>query len=142
MIHTLGYARYTPTTLVEHLVSLGVDVLVDVRYSPSSRRPGFSQAPLARRLNNRGVDYLHFRELGAPKHLRELLKGMGDYDLFFSQYKLHLHEHHDLLAELAARGRVQRVALMCLESDPAACHRHILAEALKRDWPDLQIAVA
>jgi len=28
---------------------------------------------------------------------------------------------------------------MCLEADPAACHRRVVAEALRRREPDLEV---
>lgn len=46
MIYTLGYQRHTPDTLSALLDSLRVESLIDVRSSPSSRKPGFSRKAL------------------------------------------------------------------------------------------------
>ena len=40
---------------------------------------------------------------------------------------------------LLVQGTAPRTALLCLESDPAACHRRIVAEALRRRRPDLRV---
>lgn len=142
MLVTVGYGGFSPSTFVEHLLDLGVETLVDVRYSPVSRRPGFSKGALASRLESSGIRYVHLKDLGAPKPLRELLAGMGDYPLFFSQYRYHAEQQHGALEQVALLGECQRVALMCLEVDPLLCHRHVIAELLSRQWPQLDIKVA
>src|SRR3989304_1954407 len=97
MIHTIGYAGHSPDSFAERLQRLHIDTLIDVRYSPISRRRGFSKSALARKLEEHGIGYVHLKDLGAPKALRELLAGMRDYALFFSQYRHHAEKQEEAL---------------------------------------------
>lgn len=40
MIYTVGYQRHTQETLIALMDSLRIDLLIDVRSSPNSRKPG------------------------------------------------------------------------------------------------------
>lgn len=47
-----------------------VDVLVDVRLTPLSRKPGLSKLRLSDALNAARVEYLHLPALGKPRENR------------------------------------------------------------------------
>ena len=59
-IYTLGYARWTVEAVQAKVEDLDA-VLVDVRQSPQSSKPGFSRSDLQARLDNR---YVHFPAFG------------------------------------------------------------------------------
>ena len=46
------------------------------------------------------------------------------------QYRVHLDAQPDLDELAAELPRAPRTALMCLEADPADCHRRVIAETL------------
>lgn len=68
---TVGYEGRTAGELVVTLAEAGVDVLVDVRLTPLSRKPGLSKRQLADALAAAGVEYVHLPALGNPKDNRE-----------------------------------------------------------------------
>jgi hypothetical protein len=45
----------------------------------------------------------------------------------------------DALAAELASGGAPRTALLCLEEDPAVCHRSVLVEALRERRPELAV---
>jgi uncharacterized protein (DUF488 family) len=118
-----------------------VQLLVDVRESPRSRKPGFAGAALARRLAARGIDYLHLRELGAPPALREELRRTGDIAAFLAAYAAHLEQQAEALQRLASLAATATVAVMCLETDPSRCHRSVVARYLRERWPAVEVVV-
>lgn len=131
---TIGYAQATPAGLVATLEAAGVDLLVDVRAVAASRRPGFAKGALAAVLRQAGIDYHHLRGLGTPAPGREAARA-GRLDAFERIFRAHLagvEAQADLaeLEDLIRAGR--RVCLLCLEADPAHCHRSIVAEELQR----------
>jgi len=128
-LYTIGYERATPAELVETLLGAGVDIVVDVREAPVSRRPGFSRRALAATLAEAGIGYQHEGGLGAPKPLRDRVRRDGDLEGFFEAYRAHLAARRVLLGQLA-RGIRGCAALLCLEADPRQCHRLLVAEAL------------
>ena len=77
-LHTLGYSGFIPETFVAKLQSAGIEVLIDVRRNPVSRKKGFSKASLAEFLTDRGIEYVHLPALGVPESLREELREGGD----------------------------------------------------------------
>ncbi len=128
-LFTLGYEKLSVGEFIELLRAAGIDVLVDVRDSPWSRKPGFSRKPLERALAAAGIEYIHAKFAGNPKHLRESAKSP---EVALARYGRHLDENPAILDEFSAlvaelHGRGERVCITCLERDPKDCHRGILA---------------
>ena len=136
-IWTIGYEDATVPRLQDALRDAGVELLVDVRAVASSRRPGFAKTRLAANVGEIGIDYLHLRGLGTPAEGRAAARA-GRHDEMKSIFHAHMEtaeaqaELHEL-AELVRSGR--RVCLLCLEADPAHCHRTLVAEALRELVP-------
>lgn len=136
---SVGYEGRDADELIEFLRSSHVDVLVDVRLNPISRKPGLSKTKLAEALRARGMEYIHFRELGNPKDNRDAFRA-GE-EAAFARFR---HLLRDEQAERAL-GHVSElldhevVALLCFEHDHAACHRGLVAEALAEKVPALSI---
>lgn len=131
-IATIGYEAATVRSFLDALRHEDVDLLVDVRAVASSRRPGFAKTRLAANLAEAGIEYLHLRGLGTPADGRAAARA-GRHDEMRRIYLGHLatpgaRADLDALAGLVRSGR--RVCLLCLEADPAHCHRTLVATAL------------
>lgn len=129
---TIGYQESTLAAVVAALRDAGVELLVDVRAVPASRRPGFSKRQLAAGLAEAGIGYLHLRALGTPAEGRQAARE-GRHGRMREIYAAHLatleaQAELDELCRLVAGGR--RACLLCLERDPAHCHRSLIADAL------------
>jgi uncharacterized protein (DUF488 family) len=137
---TIGYERLLPPELLNELQQAGVERLIDVRFRPQSRRPGMSKTRLGVLLGEHGIAYEHRRELGTPADLRFLFHS-GRVEEGRAGFRRHVEETaSQVLDELAAElDRGPRTALMCLEADPAGCHRRVVAEALRERRPDLAV---
>jgi uncharacterized protein (DUF488 family) len=137
---TIGYERLLPPELVAELEAAGVERVLDVRYRPQSRRPGMSKTRLGELLASRGIAYEHRRALGTPADIRWYFKA-GRVAEGAARYRDHAERHAaaELDALAAELDRAPRTALLCLEADPAACHRRIVAEALRARVPDLDV---
>jgi uncharacterized protein (DUF488 family) len=139
-IWTIGYERLLPEPLVAELEAAGVQRLLDVRYRPQSRRPGMSKTRLGELLRDHGIAYEHRRELGTPPDIRWLFKA-GRIEEGRTAYRHHVEATAADSLELLARelDAGPRTALLCLEDDPAVCHRRVLTEALGELRPDLVV---
>jgi uncharacterized protein (DUF488 family) len=117
-----------------------VERVIDVRFRPQSRRPGMSKTRLSEMLGDRGIAYEHRRTLGTPADLRWLFHH-GRLAEARLGYRAHVEatagEELDALAAELDHG--PRTALLCLEADPAGCHRRVLAEALSARRPELTV---
>ena len=139
-IWTIGYERLLPAELVAELVAAGIERLIDVRFRPQSRRPGMSKTRLGETLADRGIAYEHRKPLGTAPDIRWRFKA-GRTSEGAPAVREHVertaaHELDDLAAEL---DRGPRTALLCLEADPAVCHRRVLTDALRGRRPDLTV---
>lgn len=137
---TIGYERLLPEALVAELEAAGVRRVLDVRYRPQSRRPGMSKTRLGDRLGVHGIAYEHRRALGTPPELRALYRA-GRVAAAARRYRVHVEataaEELDALA-----GELEDApptALLCLEQDPAKCHRRVIVEALLERRPELEV---
>ncbi|MGW4367684.1 DUF488 domain-containing protein [Nocardia takedensis] len=136
---SVGYEGKTVDDLVAELVAQHVRVLVDVRLTPLSRKPGLSKTKLAEALADRGIDYVHHRALGNPKDNREAFRA-GEAE---SRAR-----YRDLLDGAAASEALAQVselldgsvvALLCFEHDHAECHRDIVVDRLLEARPDAAV---
>ena len=138
-VFTVGYERRDAAALVDELVRAGVEVLVDVRELPLSRRPGFSKTALRERLESASIEYVHERALGNPKPYRELY-WRGQVEQGALAYRAHLYNgSYQSVVGLAERVTESAVCLMCVEHDHTACHRAIIVEALQELLAGLRV---
>ena len=140
-LFTIGYEGIDQRQFLSWLQGHNIDVVADVRNLPLSRKKGFSKTALSSLLEENNIEYINFRELGAPKELRSFLIETKDYKKFFEKYKNSISrnlDHVDAILELVNEGK--KVALLCYEKDPETCHRKIVAnEVKKRDGNGLNI---
>lgn len=114
--------------------------MIDVRHRPQSRRPGMSKTRLGELLADHGIAYEHRRSLGTPPDLRHLFHA-GRTDEAAAGYRRHVEtvaaeDVDELAADLDAGPAT---ALLCLEADPATCHRRVLTDALRERRPALRV---
>lgn len=135
-LFTIGYEATDIDRFVSTLVSVGVQVLADVRAVPISRKKGFSKRKLEARLSDASIKYVHFVELGDPKPGREAARA-GDYDLFNRIYNSHADSAvaTNALYELSEIANGSATCLLCYERDPRTCHRSIVARRLESIKP-------
>lgn len=107
-----------------------MQVLVDVRELPLSRKAGFSRRGLAAALEERGIRYMHMRELGTPRPMRQQLRVDRNYEKFFAQYTEYLQGKKEAFDSLVNTAREKTICLMCFENNPGECHRSVLADKL------------
>jgi uncharacterized protein (DUF488 family) len=139
-VFTVGYQEATQAAVLQALTEAGVELLVDVRAVPASRRAGFSKRQLAAGLQSAGIEYLHLRELGTPAEGREAAR-KGRHDVMRRIYEAHL-ENAEAQLELAALQDLlrsgRRLCLLCFERRPEHCHRSLILEHL-RDLESLEV---
>lgn len=133
-IWTIGHSTRSIEEFIDLLRENQIDILVDVRHFPGSRRfPHFNKPELAKSLNAAGIRYEHLVELGgrrpARKDSRNLLwenaafRGYADYMETES-----FREGMDRLLKIASEGRT---AIMCSEAVWWRCHRSMISDDLK-----------
>jgi uncharacterized protein (DUF488 family) len=145
-IVTIGAIGFTADAFFQALRDAGVDAFVDVRRRRAVRGREYAFANSQRlqaRLAEMGIRYRHRIDLAPPDSAREQQaaadkaagvarrKRTALGPAFIAAYERDVLAGFDpqsLLDDLPDDARV--VALMCVEREPAACHRSLLAERL------------
>jgi uncharacterized protein (DUF488 family) len=134
-IFTIGYEGATQAEVIAALKGAGVELLIDVRAVPLSRRPGFSKNVLAAGLREAGMDYAHLKALGTPPEGREAArKGRHEEMKRIYSAQLDTPEAGLQAAQMLEMAAERPSALLCFERDPAACHRTVLRESVMAGW--------
>jgi uncharacterized protein (DUF488 family) len=148
-IITIGVYGYSEAAFFDALQQAGVDTFCDIRWRRGVRGAEYAfanRARLQKRLTELGIRYLHFRELAPTPALRqrqaEADKAEGTTkrkrsalgEVFIAAYReerLSSFESGKFVEQLGTEART--VALFCVEREPAACHRSLLAERLQQE---------
>lgn len=139
---TIGYEGRTAAELVTELTDADVSVLVDVRLTPLSRKPGLSKRRLEEALRSAGITYIHLPALGNPKDNRAPFRDGDPRGRSRFRARLRSTEAKAAVDEIATLACNGRVALLCFEREPLTCHRHMVSEEVVRRAPTLAVAHA
>ena len=132
ILYSIGYEKRSLDEFLAILKDAGVNVVIDVRETAWTRKPGFSRSSLTTGLGAVGIEYVHARFAGNPKKLRD---GASTPAESLAKFRVHLTASPGIIVELdrlidryASTGLT--VALTSFERHPDDSHRGILAEAL------------
>ena len=130
-IFTIGYEGSTVPEFIAALQNAGVARVIDVRALPLSRRPGFSKSPLRGALDEAGIEYVHLKALGTPAEGRAAARAgrQSDLERIYAG-QLELPEAMAQSAQMLDLASEKPSALLCMERDPAHCHRTLLLKAV------------
>lgn len=133
-IFTIGYEAATVPEFIAALQAAGVERVIDVRALPLSRRPGFSKSPLRAALEQAGIEYVHLKALGTPADGRAAARA-GRHSELERIYagQLELPEAIMQSAQMLELAREKPAALLCMEREPAHCHRTLLLNSIAPD---------
>jgi uncharacterized protein (DUF488 family) len=137
-VFTIGHSNHTLEHFVSLLTTHRISAVADVRSSPySDYAPQFNRELLQQKLQDAHIEYVFLgRELGARRVEESCyVDGQARYDAIRN-----LPAFRKGLDRVLEGVEQYRVALLCAEADPLACHRTILiCPALKALRPDLKI---
>jgi uncharacterized protein (DUF488 family) len=148
-IATIGIYGFTAPTFLDALETADARVVVDVRQRRGVRGSEYAWANSARlqaALAEAGVGYRHEKQLAPTTELRQLQyredakQGVGKRSRaelapeYRDRYIAEILDRVDLgplVADLPDEGDS---ALLCVERDPEACHRSLIAERLASEY--------
>jgi uncharacterized protein (DUF488 family) len=148
-IATIGVYGFAAGAFLEKLTGARVGLLLDIRQRRGVRGPDYSWANstrLQRALAAAAIGYRHVKDLAPTTELRQLQyreddrRGVGKRNRlalapeYTERYIREILDPFDLgalVAELPGGDAV--TALLCVERDPEACHRSLVAERLRAE---------
>ena len=133
-IWTIGHSTRTIEEFVGILRHYQIEILVDVRHFPGSRRlPHFNKGALHDALVAVGIRYEHLVELGGRRPVRSDSHNVAWRNASFRGYADYMETpaFDEALTRLLAEAAGARTAIMCAEAPWWRCHRALIADALK-----------
>ena len=142
---TIGVYGFDRESFVARLRHADVRVLLDVRQRRGVRGPEYAWANSLRlqaALAQAGIAYEHHPELAPTTELRQVQyaedhrRGVGKRSRrelaaeYTRRYTTEILDRADLGPVVAALPSIGSAALLCVESDPEACHRSLIAARL------------
>lgn len=124
MFYTVGHSTHDIDKFIRLIGQHGITTICDVRSSPYSRmNPQFNRESLKQTLREHGIAYLFLgKELGARSNDPSCY--VGDKVQYDRLAKTALFASG--LERVRDSMKTHKIALMCAEKDPLACHRTIL----------------
>jgi uncharacterized protein (DUF488 family) len=148
-IATVGVYGATLETFLRALREANVGQVIDVRQRRGVRGSEYAWANAQRlqaALAEAGIDYRHHKELAPTTELRELQyreddrAGVGKRSRaelapeYVERYTREILGHVDLAPIVAELPDETIGALFCVERDPEACHRSLIAERIAGEF--------
>lgn len=147
-IATIGVYGFERETFLAALADAGIGLVLDVRQRRGVRGSEYAWANARRlqdSLSEAGINYSHLKELAPTTELRQAQyradaqRGEGKRSRtvlapeYADGYTAEILDRVDLEPIVRWIGG-SRAALLCVERDPEACHRSLIAARLERDW--------
>ena len=141
-LYTIGFTKKTARQFFEILRRAGIKRLVDIRLNNRSQLAGFTKKEDLEYFLQTicGASYHHLPALAPTQDiLDDLKKRKGTWSQYEGRFQ-------DLMRERGAIEKLEKEffeepsCLLCSEATAEHCHRRLVAEALKRRWPDVEIA--
>jgi uncharacterized protein (DUF488 family) len=132
IVHTIGHSTRAIEDFALLLKTHGIELVVDVRRWPSSRRyPHFRREELAASLNTSGIEYIWHGDLGGFRKPSTDSQNTGWRVGTFRAYAdfMLTPEFERIMQEMEQLAGNKRIAIMCAEAVPWRCHRQLLADA-------------
>jgi uncharacterized protein (DUF488 family) len=155
-LSTIGAYGTTESSFFKSLVDNGVTHFVDIRRRRGMRGSQYAYAnasALQQKLKELGIEYLHFLELSPTKEIREAQKAVDAAvgttkstrielgSEFMRRYESECLSQFDAKEFLVQFPQGAHIVLFCVEKQPQACHRSLLAKCIESEsgvaWRDI-----
>jgi uncharacterized protein (DUF488 family) len=148
-VATIGVYGWTLERFLSALRTADVELVVDVRQRRGVRGSQYAWANAGRlqaALAEAGIGYSHHKELAPTTELRRLQYreddrvGVGKRSrtelapVYRHRYSAEILDRVDLTTLVETLPSDAASALMCVERDPEACHRSLIAERLEAEF--------
>ena len=146
---TIGVYGSNEEAFFAALLKVGVDTFFEVRWRRGVRGKEYAfvnSNRLQKRLGELGIRYVHLRELAPPPALRQRQyaadkarqiakrQRTGLDEAFVEGYRQEVLASFDTGLFVEKLGPdVRNIVFFCVEREPGACHRSILAQRLEED---------
>lgn len=133
-IWTIGHSTHTIEKFIGILQSFHIEMLVDIRHFPGSRKfPQFNKPNLEIILPENNIGYMHLADLGGRRKVRAHSKNQVWHHPSFRGYADYMETDafKKAIQILEETGMQYITAYMCAEAVWWRCHRSLVSDYLK-----------
>ncbi|MDM8532752.1 DUF488 domain-containing protein [Anaerolineales bacterium HSG25] len=145
---TIGVYGSTEDSFFKALTDTGIDMFCDIRLRRGMRGKKYAYVNstyLQAKLEQLTIGYVHHKELAPSKAIREQQKEADKRDkiakrdrqqlgdVFVQAYEKEILVDFEVETFANSFAKSQKVVLFCVERDPSACHRSLLAKKLSQN---------
>jgi uncharacterized protein (DUF488 family) len=133
-IYTIGHSTRTIEEFIDLLKTQAIEMLVDIRSFPMSRRlPHFNRESMERSLADAEIEYLWIKDLGGRR--KRELKDSPNIALRSESFRNYADymltpQFQSAIEKLVHLAAAKRVAIMCAEALYFRCHRMLVSDFL------------
>lgn len=140
-LYTIGFTKKGAKEFFGLLKGHGIKRLVDIRLNNRSQLAGFTKKDDLKYFAGAlcGASYHHMPTLAPTQEILDRLKKHnGSWDDYETSFQSQMRE----------RGAIERLdraffnepcCLLCSEATPEHCHRRLVADAIQKRWPEIEI---
>lgn len=140
-LYTIGFTKKTAQQFFEALKRVQIKNLVDIRLNNTSQLAGFTKRDDLAYFTQVicGASYRHFPSLAPTQEILDALKkGKGSWEDYERRFNALIVQRR-AIEQLDHAFFEEPCCLLCSEATPKHCHRRLVAEAMKRRWPEIEI---
>lgn len=147
-VYTIGVYGYTADEFFDALKNNGIEVFFDIRRRRGMRLSKYNfvnSMRLQEKLKEQGIEYIYLKELAPTQDMREKQK-LEDQRMnikktnrstlgnaFIDAYSKECLSKFDVNKFMKDFSKYKASVFFCVEAEPRACHRYLVAEMLKRE---------
>lgn len=141
-IYTIGFTQKSAEEFFNLIRLNGIRRVGDIRLRPSGQLAGFARKEdLPYFLNNLadGCEYVHLPELAPTKEILDGYRSGGAWADYEQKFQALMDDRG--IPDVLDRESFERLpsCLLCSEATPEQCHRRLVVERMKADWPEVEI---
>lgn len=139
-LFTIGFTGKSAERFFNLLEDSGSTKLIDIRINRTSQLTGFSKEQDLKYFLSKlaGMEYLVREDLAPTKELLSSYRNKEiTWDLFSRNYQKLLEDRG--IVDSLSIPEIENSVLLCSESNPAKCHRTILANLLCQLYPTIKV---
>lgn len=142
IIYTMGFTKKSAEIFFEKLKKANIQLLIDVRLNNKSQLAGFTKGSDLSYFLKEIVhcEYKHCDEYAPTKEiLDDYKKGGEDWNLYVERFLPLMKSRLGIKNFMKKFGGYEKVCLLCSEPTPERCHRRLVAELIKEEFPEVEI---
>ena len=142
IIYTIGFTQKTAEQFFELIRSNDIKLLIDIRLNNASQLAGFSKDTDLKYFLSKicNCDYIHRLDFAPSKEIMDGYKSKNiSWAEYEKQYNALIRDRDSISGFFEQYNKYENICLLCSEATETNCHRRLLAEMIKGEYPQITV---